>query len=165
MTMHTELYQLAHETGEYLHQAKHILATAESCTGGWIAEIITDVPGSSAWFDCGFVTYSNQAKQRMLEVNRETLESYGAVSAETALAMVDGVLAHSQATLAVAVTGIAGPGGGSEEKPVGTVFIAWKKREGLAYVVRKQFSGDRRQIRAQTVKTALEGLRSDILST
>jgi nicotinamide-nucleotide amidase len=155
--MDAELFKLAEQVGQSLKANGKTMATAESCTGGWIAQTITEVPGSSAWFDRGFVTYSNTAKVEMLGVSPQTLETYGAVSAETATEMAAGALAHSNADVAVAVTGIAGPDGGTPEKPVGTVFIAWAHKNGTSKVVRKQLSGNRRQIRAQTVKRAIEG--------
>jgi len=156
--MDSELFKLAEQLGRLLKANGKTIATAESCTGGWIAQTITDIPGSSAWFDRGFVTYSNAAKMQMLGVSPQTLEHYGAVSAETAAQMATGALAHSVADVAIAVTGIAGPDGGTTEKPVGTVFIAWVDKNGKAQVVKKQFSGNRRQIRAQTVAGAIEGM-------
>lgn len=156
--MESELFKLAEQLGRLLKANGKTIATAESCTGGWIAQTITEVPGSSAWFDRGFVTYSNAAKVQMLGVNPQTLERYGAVSAETATEMAAGALTHSNANVAVAVTGIAGPDGGTPEKPVGTVFIAWANRNGAARVVRKQLSGNRKQIREQTVRGAMEGI-------
>jgi len=156
--MDSELFKLAEQLGRLLKANGNTLATAESCTGGWIAQSITDIAGSSAWFDRGFVTYSNAAKMQMLGVSAQTLEKYGAVSAETAREMATGALTHSAADVAVAVTGIAGPDGGTTEKPVGTVFIAWADKNGKTNVVKKQFSGNRRQIRAQTVASALEGM-------
>lgn len=155
--MESELFGLAEQLGRLLKANGKTIATAESCTGGWIAQTITEVPGSSAWFDRGVVTYSNAAKVQMLGVSPQTLETYGAVSAETATEMATGALAHSDADVAVAVTGIAGPDGGTAEKPVGTVFIAWAYKDGAAKVIKKQFAGNRKQIRAQTVKSALEG--------
>ncbi|MDO9169717.1 MAG: CinA family protein [Methylobacter sp.] len=156
--MESELFKLAEQLGRLLKASGKTIATAESCTGGWIAQTITEIPGSSAWFDRGFVTYSNAAKVQMLGISVQLLEDYGAVSAEAATAMAAGVLSHSNADIAVAVTGIAGPDGGTPEKPVGTVFIAWAHKNGTAKVVKKQFSGNRRQIRAQTVKSAIEGM-------
>ena len=156
--MDTELLELAEQLGRSLKSKGEKIATAESCTGGWIAQIITEVPGSSAWFDRGFVTYSNLAKVQMLAVKPETLEKFGAVSAETAIEMVNGALANSDADCAIAVTGIAGPDGGTSEKPVGTVYIAWKSKSKGSKVIKKQLSGDRHQIRAQTVKIAIEGV-------
>jgi len=155
--MDKHLSDIAVLVGRQLMAQGKTLATAESCTGGWIAKTITDVPGSSAWFERGFVSYCNKAKQEMLGVSEQILAAHGAVSEQTARAMVAGALAHSDADCAVAVTGIAGPDGGSPDKPVGTVFIAWQTRGIEATVVRKQFSGDRQQVRLETVKTALEG--------
>jgi nicotinamide-nucleotide amidase len=155
--MDNELFALAERLGQSLKAKGHKIATAESCTGGWIAQAITEVPGSSAWFDRGFVTYSNNAKVQMLGVNPQTLEQYGAVSAEIAQQMAEGALANSAADLAVAVTGIAGPDGGSAEKPVGTVYVAWQDKTGFSKVERLQLSGNRHQIRKQTVIRAIEG--------
>ena len=137
---------MAEQLGRKLKANGKTIATTESCTGGWIAQTITEVPGSSAWFDRGFVTYSNAAKVQMLGVSPQTLEEFGAVSAEIATQMAAGALVQSDANIAVAVTGIAGPDGGTPEKPVGTVFIAWADKYGEARVVRKQFVGNRRQI-------------------
>lgn len=156
--MESELFKLAEQLGRLLKENGKKIATAESCTGGWIAQTITDVPGSSVWFDRGFVTYSNAAKVQMLGVNPRTLEQHGAVSAETATEMAAGALAHSEADVAVAVTGIAGPDGGTPDKPVGTVFIAWVGKNGAAKVIKRQFAGNRRQIRAETVESAIEGV-------
>ncbi|MDD1606140.1 MAG: CinA family protein [Methylococcaceae bacterium] len=156
--MDAELVALATQLGQCLKANGRMIATAESCTGGGIAQIITEVSGSSAWFDRGFVTYSNLSKVQMLAVNPATLEKYGAVSEQISVEMVMGALAHSTADCAVAVTGIAGPDGGSLEKPVGTVFIAWCYKNETAKVIRKHYLGNRHQIRTQTVKTALEGL-------
>ncbi len=153
-----ELGRLAVELGGAA-KAHHLsIATAESCTGGWIAKLLTDVPGSSAWFDCGMVVYSYEAKQAMLGVNPHTLEHHGAVSRETVVEMVSGALVHSAASLAVAVTGIAGPGGGMADKPVGTVWIAWKRRGGYPHAALHHFAGDREAVRRQTVAIALQGL-------
>ncbi len=153
-----ELHRLAESLGIRLREARARLVTAESCTGGWIAKAATDIAGSSEWFDCGMVAYSYEAKQALLGVRAQTLEDTGAVSRETAIEMVAGALAHSGATIAVAVTGIAGPGGGSEDKPVGTVWIAWKRRGGYAEAQVFRFHGDRDAVRRQTVATALHGL-------
>ena len=157
-----ELDALSRATGERLLAMRHMLVTAESCTGGWIAKCMTDVPGSSAWFDCGMVVYSYEAKQAMLGVRPQTLEEFGAVSRETVVEMVSGALVHSGATIAVAVTGIAGPGGGSEDKPVGTVWIGWKRRGGYARAEIFHFEGDRDAVRRQTVAAALRGLESQL---
>jgi nicotinamide-nucleotide amidase len=158
-TMDNELFEIAQQLGQLLKSKEKKIATAESCTGGWIAQTITEVSGSSAWFDRGFVTYSNAAKMQMLGVNSETLDKFGAVSAQTATEMANGALAHSDADCIIAVTGIAGPDGGTVDKPVGTVFIAWAyKNEGVK-VVQKELTGNRREIRWQAVKIALEGLK------
>ena len=148
--------------GQRLQQASLQLVTAESCSGGWIAKCMTDVPGSSAWFDCGMAAYSYEAKQALLGVRPQTLETFGAVSRETVVEMVSGALVHSGATIAVAVTGIAGPGGGSEDKPVGTVWIGWKRRGGYARAEIFHFEGDRDAVRRQTVAAALRGLEHQL---
>jgi nicotinamide-nucleotide amidase len=144
--------------GERLRDERLSLVTAESCTGGWIAKTVTDIAGSSGWFDCGMAAYSYEAKQALLGVNPHTLAEHGAVSQETAIEMVSGALVHSGASVAVAVTGIAGPGGGTADKPVGTVWIAWKRRGGYPRAEVFHFDGDRDAIRRQTVAAALEGL-------
>ena len=154
------LFDQAQALGERLRRAGLMLATAESCTGGWIAKVLTDIPGSSAWFDCGMVAYSYEAKQALLGVRAQTLEETGAVSRETVLEMVSGALVRSGAGIAVAVTGIAGPGGGSGDKPVGTVWIGWKRRGGYARAAVFHFDGDREAVRRQTVAAALDGLAS-----
>jgi len=154
------LRQIAQDIGTRLRDARHMLVTAESCTGGWIAKTVTDVAGSSDWFDCGLAAYSYEAKQALLGVRPETLERHGAVSRETVLEMVSGALVHSGATVAVAVTGIAGPGGGTADKPVGTVWIAWKRRGGYPAAEVFHFDGDREAVRRQTVAASLEGLAS-----
>ena len=153
------LHVLAHTLAEALTQRREMLVCAESCTGGWIAKVLTDLPGSSAWFECGVVAYSYEAKESLLGVNPHTLEQHGAVSEETAAEMVSGALARFGATIAVAVTGIAGPSGGTPEKPVGTVWIAWKRRGGYAHAEVFRFDGDREAVRRQTVARALEGIR------
>ena len=159
MTLNNQLENLAAKVGERLLARKLLLAAAESCTGGWVAQAITAVAGSSAWFDSGFVTYSNEAKQRLLNVPASLLEfgGPGAVSEETVLAMTAGAVANSRARVAVAISGIAGPDGGSAEKPVGTVWIAWQwERRQLAREFR--FSGGRTAVREAAVLAALEGL-------
>jgi len=132
------------------------LAVAESCTGGGIAHAVTDISGSSAWFDRGFVTYSNQSKIDMLGVKVQTLESFGAVSKQTALEMAEGTLMHSEADMALAVTGIAGPSGGSADKPVGTVFVAWIVKNFTAECTHLRLSGNRQEIRQQAIDYCLE---------
>jgi nicotinamide-nucleotide amidase len=157
-----ELQLQAERLGASLRDTKQMLVTAESCTGGWIAKTVTDVAGSSDWFDCGLAAYSYEAKQRLLGVRAETLEHFGAVSRETVLEMVSGALVHSGSTVAVAVTGIAGPGGGTDDKPVGTVWIAWKRRGGYPQAELFHFEGDREAVRRQTVAAALRGLEAII---
>ncbi|MBP6216582.1 MAG: CinA family protein [Luteimonas sp.] len=156
------LRRLAVDLGERLRAGRHRLVSAESCTGGWIAKTVTDIAGSSEWFDCGMVVYSYEAKQAMLGVHPQTLETHGAVSRETAIEMVSGALVYSGASIAVAVTGIAGPGGGAPDKPVGTVWIAWKRRGGYALAELFHFDGDRDAIRRQTVAIAMQGLRRQV---
>lgn len=152
------LESLARDVGERLLAQGALLATAESCTGGWVAQVITAVAGSSAWFDRGFVTYSNAAKGDMLGVPDLTLDRHGAVSEATARAMAQGALAHSRADWSLAITGIAGPGGGSPDKPVGLVCFAWANREGGCEAQRCHFTGDREAVRRQSVAHALRGL-------
>jgi nicotinamide-nucleotide amidase len=154
-----ELMALAEQVAADVQRHKLMLVTAESCTGGWIAKTLTDLPGSSAWFDAGVVTYSYEAKEALLGVNPRTLEQTGAVSEETALEMVSGALARFGAGVAVAVTGIAGPTGGTPDKPVGTVWIGWKRRGGYAHARLFQFGGNREAIRRQSVAAALIGVR------
>ena len=152
------LRELATGIGDPLAAKRLTLCTAESCTGGWIAKTVTDIAGSSAWFDCGLAAYSYEAKQALLGVRPETLEHHGAVSRETVIEMVSGALVHSGAGVAVAVTGIAGPGGGTTDKPVGTVWIGWKRRGGYPQARVFAFDGDREAVRRQTVAAALDGL-------
>ena len=135
-----------------------MLATAESCTGGWAAQALTALAGSSNWFERGFVTYSNAAKEEMLGVRPETLAHHGAVSEETAREMALGALAHSRADVALAITGVAGPSGGSAEKPVGTVCFAWAAKGGAARAETRRFAGDREAVRRQSVERALGGV-------
>ncbi|HVL36918.1 MAG TPA: nicotinamide-nucleotide amidohydrolase family protein [Burkholderiales bacterium] len=149
---------LAHSVGERLRAAGETLATAESCTGGWVAQLVTSVAGSSAWFDRGFVVYSNASKEQLVGVSARTLERHGAVSEETAREMALGALARSSATLAVSVTGIAGPGGGTPGKPVGTVCFAWAGRGGSVRSDTRLFAGDRETVRRASVVHALQGV-------
>jgi len=153
-----ELHALATRLGDTLRAEHLTLVTAESCTGGWIAKTVTDIAGSSAWFDCGLAAYSYEAKQALLGVRPQTLEAHGAVSRETVIEMVSGALVASGAGIAVAVTGIAGPGGGGPGKPVGMVWIGWKRRGGYARAEVFQFDGDRDAVRRETVGAALRGL-------
>lgn len=154
----TELAALATRVATAMQQHKLMLSAAESCTGGWIAKTLTDLSGSSVWFEAGVVSYSNEAKVSLLGVRRETLEHTGAVSEETALEMASGALIRLNAGVAVAVTGIAGPTGGTPEKPVGTVWIGWQRRGGAASAQLFHFAGDREAVRRQTVAAALEGV-------
>ncbi len=166
--MNKTLLSLSRQCGELLLQQHCKVTTAESCTGGWIAQCITAVAGSSDWFETGFVTYSNQAKQQLLGVPEECFEGSnapGAVSEETVLAMARGALQAAGADYAVATSGVAGPGGGTPGKPVGTVWIAWAWRtadvvESIARVQR--FTGDREAVRKQSVQAALEGLLAQL---
>ncbi|HET6631578.1 MAG TPA: CinA family protein [Rhodanobacteraceae bacterium] len=153
------LRAIALEVAEILQQRKQMLALAESCTGGWIGKVLTDIPGCSEWFVGGAVAYAYEAKEAWLGVQAHTLEAYGAVSHETASEMVAGALARFGGSIAVAVTGIAGPGGGTPDKPVGTVWIAWKQRGGYAQCELCHFDGDREAVRRQTVAYALHGIR------
>jgi nicotinamide-nucleotide amidase len=148
--------QLVRELGTKLKREGAMLVTAESCTGGWVAQVVTSVAGSSDWFERGFVTYSNDSKHELLGVSHSTLKKHGAVSEETAREMAQGALARSKGALALAVTGVAGPGGGSPEKPVGMVCFAWVRGKDLRSETRR-FSGDRESVRRQSVIRALEG--------
>ena len=159
-----ELHNLATTIAAVFSQRGASLVTAESCTGGWIAKTLTDIAGSSSWFECGVVAYSYEAKEALLGVRPETLEEHGAVSRETAIEMVSGALARYGATVAVAVTGIAGPSGGTADKPVGTVWISWKRRGGYAQAELFHFDGDREAVRRQTVAAALAGVRKILTS-
>lgn len=151
------LTQLARQLGEQLHAINAQVSTAESCTGGGIAEAITRIAGSSVWFEAGFVTYSNQQKTRLLAVPTELFTQVGAVSAEVVSAMARGAQVASGARFAVAVSGVAGPTGGSAAKPVGTVWLAWADGEQL-FCQCRLFAGDRQAVREQTVAAALQGL-------
>ena len=148
---------LARKLGERLKAARALLVTAESCTGGGVAQAVTSIAGSSEWFERGFVTYSNASKEEMLGVATKTLQAYGAVSEETAREMAQGALARSRGTIAVSITGVAGPGGGSAEKPVGLVCFAWAQG-GKVESESRHFSGDRESVRRQSVVRALEGV-------
>jgi nicotinamide-nucleotide amidase len=153
------LRALSESIADVLRGHDQKLVTAESCTGGWIAKLLTDVPGSSDWFDAAAVTYSNRTKQSLLGVLAATLDQHGAVSRECAVEMVSGALIRFGASIAVAVTGIAGPTGGTPDKPVGTVWIAWQRRGGKAHAEAFHFDGDRDAVRRRTVAAALEGVR------
>jgi nicotinamide-nucleotide amidase len=149
---------IAAAVGARLKEKGLMLATAESCTGGWVAQAVTSVSGSSDWFDRGFVTYSNEAKREMLGVRLATLERHGAVSEETAREMAAGALAASRAQVAIAITGVAGPTGGSPQKPVGMVCFAWAVRDGAVDAATRRFAGDREAVRRQSVVVALQGV-------
>lgn len=156
--MDAQLNQLSQDVGNALTQQNLTLATAESCTGGWIAQVVTHTAGSSAWFERGFVTYANDAKVEMLGVNPETIIDHGAVSLETVAEMAAGALLNSNAMISLSVSGVAGPSGGSPGKPVGTVCFAWCKLGDEPQTERHHFDGDREAIRHQAVVIALEGL-------
>jgi nicotinamide-nucleotide amidase len=156
-----DLERLAARVGRHLLGSRRGVATAESCTGGWIAKALTDIAGSSQWFVEGFVTYSNESKARTLGVPRSVLRSDGAVSEAAVRAMAAGAIRRTDAQLALAVTGIAGPGGAVPGKPVGTVWLGWAERQGRTLRVAvqlKHFRGDREAVRRKTVRAALEGL-------
>jgi nicotinamide-nucleotide amidase len=153
-----ELDELTGQLAAILLRRQATLAVAESCTGGWVAKCLTDLAGSSQWFERGFVTYSNRSKQEMLGVSADTLDSHGAVSEATVREMAAGVLRHSPADLALAISGIAGPGGETPGKPVGTVCFAWVVRAGGRRVETRHFDGDREAVRRQSVAHALAGL-------
>ncbi len=152
-----DIINLAAQVGTALKAKNLLLTTAESCTGGGVAQAITEIAGSSEWFDCGFVTYSNASKTDMLDVSAALLASHGVVSEEIAAAMAEGALANSNSHVAIATTGIAGPGGAVPGKPVGTVCFAWS-RDGNTHTERLVLQGDRQSIRQQTVAHALQGL-------
>ena len=158
------LNRQAQAVAECLLARGQSVVTAESCSGGWIAKVLTDVPGSSTWFECGVVAYSYEAKEALLGVQPQTLERTGAVSQETVMEMVAGALARYGASVAVAVTGVAGPSGGTDDKPVGTVWIGWKRRGGYARAEMFRFDGDREAVRRQTVGAALDGVRRILTS-
>ncbi len=149
---------IASEVGALLQTKGLQLVTAESCTGGWVAQVVTIASGSSQWFDRGFITYSNLAKQQVLGVSSETLEQFGAVSEQTAQEMAQGALAHSDADVSLAVTGVAGPTGGTPEKPVGMVCFSWAIKGHTTQAATQYFEGDRTSIRSQSVEYVLEQL-------
>lgn len=148
----------AKKVAQRLKASGGMIVTAESCTGGWVAQELTAIAGSSAWFDRGFVTYSNEAKQEMLGVRAETLKKHGAVSEETAREMAQGALDRSRGTVSLAITGIAGPSGGTPGKPVGTVCFAWATKDQAPRAETKRFSGDREAVRRQSVEYSLAGV-------
>jgi len=156
--MEDRLYRLAEDVGAALKARALKLATAESCTGGWIGEAITAVAGSSDWYERGFITYTDQSKREMLGVKAQTLKKFGAVSEPAVTEMAAGALTHSHARAAIAVSGIAGPTGGTSAKPVGTVCIAWSLGKGAVRAQTFHFPGDREAVRRQSVERALAGL-------
>ena len=160
----SELEILAERLGRELLARGERLATAESCTGGWVAQTVTAIAGSSEWFDCGVVTYSNESKGALLGVAEDTLATHGAVSEATARAMALGAVKRSRADWAVAVTGIAGPSGGTPQKPVGMVCFAWAQRGGNCEALTCQFAGDRAGIREQAVRLALSGTLKRVIA-
>jgi nicotinamide-nucleotide amidase len=151
------IHQLAIRVGNRLREERLLLATAESCTGGMVATALTDISGSSAWFERGFVTYSNQAKTEMIGVPADVIEKHGAVSEQVARAMAEGALRNSRAQISLSITGVAGPGGGTELKPVGMVVFAWTNRMHTACET-VRFKGDRHQVRVQAAAHALRGV-------
>ena len=159
----SELMQLSERVGQALKARGATVTTAESCTGGWVAKVITDIAGSSAWFERGFVTYSNEAKAQMIGVREETLAQHGAVSEPVVVEMAIGALKAARADYAVSISGIAGPDGGSEEKPVGTVWVAFATARGEGITRRECFSGDRDAVRRQATAYALQTLWQQFL--
>ena len=156
--VHDTLTTLATLVGARLKSKGLLLSTAESCTGGWVAEAVTAIAGSSEWFERGFVTYSNPAKQEMLGVQEATLVAHGAVSEPTAREMASGALVHSRAQVALSITGVAGPTGGSPDKPVGMVCFAWARQGGAVDSATRHFDGDRESVRRQSVIYSLQGV-------
>ena len=156
------LERLSAEVGMRLKKRRWMLATAESCTGGWVAEVATAIAGSSEWFERGFVTYSNEAKHEMLGVAVDLIERHGAVSEEVARAMAVGALRHSRAQIALSITGVAGPSGGSADKPVGLVCFGWATGNLTQLVETKRFSGDREAVRRAAVQHALQGVLAEL---
>lgn len=153
-----QLTVLLNEIAQCLKEKSWQLVTAESCTGGLISSLITEIPGSSLWFERGFVTYSNLAKEEMLGVSPALISQFGAVSEEVALAMAAGALQHSEGQVALAVTGIAGPDGGSVEKPVGTVCFGWARRECAPVSLKMHFQGNRQEVRHAACERAMLGV-------
>lgn len=158
-----ELMKLSAEIGRQLQRLQATLTTAESCTGGWIAKVLTDVAGSSCWFERGFVTYSNQAKQQMIGVTADSLARHGAVSEQVVREMAEGARVEADADFAISVSGIAGPDGGSDDKPVGTVCFGFAARNRETKVQRQIFSGDREAVRRQATAWGLQTLYAHFL--
>ncbi len=156
--MDQSLNNLSEELGSTLQSHDMMLAVAESCTGGWVSQAITATSGSSAWFDRGFITYSNAAKIEMLGVKPSTLQSFGAVSGEVVREMAEGALNNSSSEISLAISGIAGPAGATDGKPVGTVCFAWVLKNSAIKIEEYLFSGDRESVRYQSVVMALKGV-------
>tara|TARA_B100000686_G_scaffold282636_1_gene305158 strand:+ start:3851 stop:4414 length:564 start_codon:yes stop_codon:yes gene_type:complete len=152
------LYNLAKRVGLALTQQGLVLVSAESCTGGWLGQIVTSIPGSSAWYQNGFITYTAKSKQELLGISTKTIKKYGEVSEETAREMAHGAAIRSRAQAAVSITGIAGPGGGTMNKPVGMVCFAWEIKDNHTQSATRHFSGDRKAVRQQAVAVAMQGL-------
>jgi len=158
-----QLHQLSEQVGNKLKDKGLWITCAESCTGGWVAKAITDIAGSSAWFDRGFVTYSNAAKHQLLGVAEVTLHEFGAVSEESVREMAQGALHAAGANLALSISGIAGPDGGTEAKPVGTVWFGFADSEGRIMALKRQFSGDRESVRLQAAVFSLQTALNEFL--
>ncbi len=158
-----QLNQLSAAIGAHLQRLQATVTAAESCTGGWISKVITDIAGSSAWFERGFVTYSNDAKQQLIGVSADSLEQWGAVSEQVVREMAQGALQAAQADFALSVSGIAGPGGGSDDKPVGTVWFGFASKTGVVQAQRQIFAGDREAVRRQATAYALQTLHDEFL--
>jgi nicotinamide-nucleotide amidase len=156
--MDQTLYKLATRVGRALKKRELMVATAESCTGGWIGQAITMVPGSSEWFERGFITYTYISKREMLGVSARSLAKHGAVSEQVVREMVRGALARSHAQVAVSISGVAGPAGGTPDKPVGTVCLGWARKGGAVVVETRRFRGDRNEVRKRSVAYALRGV-------
>lgn len=156
--MNPSIVEKSHTLGKALAKASWHVVTAESCTGGGVAAAITAVPDSSRWFEYGIVSYANEAKQKLLGVSKRSLDRYGAVSEPVVTEMVGGALALSDADIAVSISGVAGPGGGTEDKPVGTVWLCWGTRDGRRRARLHYFEGDRLHIQEQAIMMALDGL-------
>lgn len=153
-----QLAEIAEQIGDTLQALRLMLITAESCTGGWVGQVVTSISGSSHWYDRGFITYSNASKREMLGVSTDILSRFGAVSEQTARAMAEGAVNSGVGRVSLAITGIAGPGGGSEDKPVGLVWFAWAGNGRQSRTESCQFDGDRQTVRRQAVAHALHGV-------
>ncbi len=161
----TDIFNFIQKLAPQLIRQGRVLATAESCTGGWLAKFLTDIDGSSQWFDCSIVSYSNASKQALLGVDSTALDQYGAVSQTVVEQMVLGLLDRCDANMGISISGIAGPGGGTDGKPIGTVWIAWATPDALIESVRFQFDGDRNAVRLQAVFECLKGVERFLISS